>query len=98
MDDFHWVKLVFTGDKTNEISCYARKLVCPQRINWINLEKAPFLVFENREMAASFVKSDKTRMLRTQCSRQYSAALRTAAARSRYGVPHQNWHSMELKI
>ncbi|KGE84871.1 hypothetical protein IX84_31190 [Phaeodactylibacter xiamenensis] len=31
--------------------------------NWINLGKAPFLVFENREMAASFVKSDKTRML-----------------------------------
>ncbi len=27
MDDFHWVKVVFTGDKTNEISCFARKSV-----------------------------------------------------------------------
>ncbi len=48
MDDFHWVKLIFTGDKTNEVSCYARKLVCPQRINWMNLGKAPFSSLKQR--------------------------------------------------
>ena len=63
MDDFHWVKVVFTGDKTNEGICFARKLVCLQRINWINLGKAPFLVPEIEKWPLVMAISNKTRML-----------------------------------
>ena len=75
------------GSRTRDGRLVGLKSICTQRINELNWISAPLILplkdLMNCRLESTSMNKTGKRRRPTQCSRQYSATLRTAAARSR---------------